>query len=129
MKKFRYLFASATVLALPMLVAAQGLAQPGGTGGPMKDFFNNVATFINDVAVPLIMALAFLAFVWGMFLYFIAGGANEEKREQGKSLMIYAVLGFVMIVILYGLINFLADTFGLRGQTIDVPTVPVNRVP
>jgi hypothetical protein len=59
-----------------------------------------------------------------MFQFFIAGGANEEKKEQGKSLMIYATLGFVLIIIFWGIVNLLTESTGLGGASIDnIPTV------
>jgi hypothetical protein len=67
-------------------------------------------------------------FVFGMFQFFIAGGANDDKKEQGKSLMIYATLGFVLIIIFWGIVNLLAGSTGLEGETADdVPQVaPIN---
>jgi Zn-dependent protease with chaperone function len=125
MKKVSYLIAGASTLALPLFASAQ-LADGAG-GGPLETFLVATATFINDIAIPFLMALAFLVFIWGVFQFFIAGGSDEEKREKGKSLMIYAVLGFVMIIILYGLVNFFAQTLGLEGETILVPQVPTTR--
>ena len=63
-----------------------------------------------------------------MFQYFIAGGANDEKKEQGKSLMIYATLGFVLIIIFWGIVNLLAGSTGFAGRTLEnTPTVaPIN---
>ena len=36
------------------------------------------------VAVPLIFAVAFIVFIWGVFKFFILGGGNEEQREGGR---------------------------------------------
>lgn len=127
MKKIGYLFGSTALLALPVLVSAQGFADGEVNGGPLGSFVTSVTTFANDTLVPLVMTLAFLFFVWGMFKFFIAGGDNEEEREKGKNLMIYATLGFVMIVIIYGLVNFLASSIGLEGETIKIPDAPTGR--
>jgi hypothetical protein len=56
-----------------------------------------------------------------MFKYFIAGGADEGKREEGKSLMIYATLGFVLIIVFWGIVNLFAGSTGLEGETITNP--------
>ena len=61
-----------------------------------------------------------------MFQYFIAGGANDEAKEKGKSLMIYAVLGFVLIIVFWGIINLIANSTGLEGETAD--NVPVTGI-
>ncbi len=60
-----------------------------------------------------------------MFQYFIMGGANEEKRDQGKQLMLWGVIGFVMMVSIYGLVNVIAEGFGFRQQNIqELPQIP-----
>ena len=104
----------------PMLASAQ--IATTGSGGPFGELLKNIITFSNNVLIPFIIGLGFLVFVWGMFQYFIAGGANDEKKKQGKSLMIYATLGFVIIVVFWGLVNLLANSTGLEGKTgLDEP--------
>ncbi|MDQ1299926.1 MAG: hypothetical protein QG636_594 [Patescibacteria group bacterium] len=66
---------------------------------------------INNVAVPLLFAIAFIVFIWGVFQYFIAGGHDEEKRETGKSLMLWGIIGFFIMVSVWGLVNILRGTF------------------
>jgi hypothetical protein len=52
-----------------------------------------------------------------------SGGADEAKRESGKQLMIYATLGFVLIIIFWGVINFVVSSIGLENENID-PLIP-----
>lgn len=106
-----------TVLLLPSLTLAQGLAD-GGPGGAFGILLNNILVFTNQVLIPFIIGIGFLVFVWGMFQYFIFGGANEDSKEKGKSLMIWATIGFVMIIIFWGLIRLLATSIGLEGESI-----------
>jgi len=119
MKKIKY-FALSSFLALPMLTSA---ATVGGEG---TAFITSILAFINDILIPFILGLAFLFFVWGMFVYFIAGGANEEKKEQGKSLLIYAILGFVIIIVFWGIINLLTNASGLEGTEVPTITPPAS---
>jgi len=128
MKKISYyLMSSATLLALPVVTFAQ-LTQTSGTAATsgFGVFVLNITDFINTLLVPAVMALAFLAFIWGMFKFFILGGGNEDSKEQGKQLMIWATLGFVMIIVLWGLVNFIGDSLGLTGQVIEIPSAPVG---
>ena len=67
----------------------------------------DIAYYIDFI--PFILGVAFLVFVWGMFQYFIAGGANEESKEKGKSLMVWATLGFVLVIIFWGVVNLVAQ--------------------
>jgi uncharacterized membrane protein YidH (DUF202 family) len=123
MKKIGFLVGSSAMLALPFLASALGLAT-SGSGGGFGDLLGNILEFVNGSVIPFIIGIGFLTFVFGMFQFFIAGGANEEKKEKGKSLMIYATLGFVLIIVFWGIINLLASTTGFEGKTIeDIPTV------
>lgn len=124
MKKFGYLFGSAATFALPFMASAQ--IADGGSAGAFQDLLTNILTFTNDVLIPFIIGIGFLVFVWGMFQFFIAGGSNEEAKEKGKSLMIYATLGFVLIIVFWGVINLVASSTGLEGESIsDTPTIVI----
>ena len=108
----------------PMLASAQ--IATTGSGGPFGDLLKNILTFSNNVLIPFIIGIGFLVFVWGMFQYFIAGGANDESREKGKKLMINATIAFVVIIIFFGVINVLTSSTGLQGQQIEnVPEIAV----
>lgn len=121
------LFAFTSLALLPVSASAQIAVD--GTGGPLEDLLRNILTFGNTVVIPFIIGIGFLMFVWGMFQYFIAGGANDDSREKGKKLMISSTIAFVVIIIFFGAINLLTASTGLQGQRIqNVPqiTVPNN---
>lgn len=123
MKKY-ILSGSALGYILPMLAFAQsgGIVDGGGTNSDLAKAFQGIIEFANEILIPFIIGIGFLLFVFGMFQYFIAGGANDEKKKQGKSLMIYATLGFVIIVVFWGIVNLLANSTGLEGDTgLDQP--------
>jgi len=128
MKKLSLIASSVTLMALPMLTSAQGLAD-GADAGPLQDLLSNILGFTNSTLIPFILAIGFLVFVFGMFRYFIAGGANEEARDSGKSLMIYATLGFVLIIVFWGVINLLSAATGLEGEQIKNTPKVENPIP
>jgi hypothetical protein len=105
----------AFLLLLPVVTFAQ---QFDPNDNPFRTLLGNIIGFTNGVLIPFILGIGFLVFVWGMFRYFIAGGANDEAKEQGKSLMVYATLGFVLIIVFWGIVNLLADSTGFGGQSI-----------
>ena len=91
----------------------------------IQDLGQTIIDLINTIFVPLIFALAFVVFLWGIFKYFILGGHDEEAKESGRSLMIWGLIGFFVMVSVWGLVNLLVDTFQLNdsGPT-SLPTVP-----
>lgn len=118
MKRAFYTLAS-TALFAPVFFAH---AQSGGgfnSNNKFKDFLSEILQFINETLIPFIIGIGFLVFVYGMFKYFIVGGADEDKQKEGKNLMIYATLGFVLIVVFWGVVNLLASSTGFEGEQLE----------
>ena len=113
------------------LVAALAVAVPGVTlaqFGEINSFFNDISVFINNTLIPLVFAVALLAFIYGIFQYFILGGADDDKREAGKKLMIWAIIGFVVMVSVFGIVNLIAGGLGFSDdeEIQNIPNVPLN---
>jgi Type IV secretion system pilin len=111
MKSFLSLFVLAG-LAVAYPVSAQNFLG-GGDGGEIGDSLDAILQFIDSVVIPFILSIGFLVFVWGMFKYFIQGGANDEAKESGKSLIMYAIAGYVVILAFWGIVNILTSGLGL----------------
>ncbi len=103
----------------------------GGGFGVIDTFAGTVVEFINGVLIPLIFAIALLVFIWGMFTYFILGGGDESKREAGKGLMLYAILGFVLMIIIFGIVNLLAGGLltGIGEDNTGIDELPTAAAP
>jgi len=76
-------------------------------------FAFGIVGLINNVAVPLIFALAFLAFIWGVFNYFIVGATDETKQKEGREFVIWGLFGMFVLFTVWGLVNVFLTTFGL----------------
>ena len=106
-------------LALPLvsLAAVNNLSDAGSF----------VINTINNVLVPVLFALAFIVFLWGAFQTFIVGANNEEVKEHGKNLMLWGLIGFFVMVSIWGLVNILTGTVSF-GNTTGPSTVPGSGV-
>ncbi|MFA5764053.1 MAG: hypothetical protein WCX27_01130 [Candidatus Paceibacterota bacterium] len=74
--------------------------------------------------VYLIMAIAVVAFMFGVFRFMRAEG---DGRQQGKELMFWGIIGLFVMVSLWGLVAILQGTFGTAGVTDITPrnvTIP-----
>ena len=80
----------------------------------------NLFTFANNTLLPLIVGIAFLFLIINVVRYFIIQGASEDGREHAKTLALYGVFAFVLLVIFWGIVNLLASTIGLN--TKEAPT-------
>jgi membrane protease YdiL (CAAX protease family) len=117
-----FLLASASVAA-PAIAFAQ--YPPGGSGDDIGSVAQTILNTINQVLVPLLFAIAFIVFLYGVFRYFILGGADEAQRESGRQFILWGLIGFVVMISLWGLVNVIANTFGF-GNTLEqqLPQTP-----
>lgn len=70
---------------------------------------------VNYVLVPVLFALAFIVFLWGVANAYIFSGGEEEARKSGHKLILWGIIAFVVMISLWGLVNVVANTFGLAG--------------
>lgn len=64
-----------------------------------------IVSFFDKFVVPLLYAVMFLVFMFGMVRYFFTGG--EENREKGKQFVLWALVGMVVVFSVWGLVNLL----------------------
>jgi fumarate reductase subunit D len=83
----------------------------------VSDAGSFVINTINNVIVPVLFAVAFIVFLWGAFNTFIMGANSEEVKEKGKNLMLYGLIGFFVMVSIWGLVNILTGTISFGNNT------------
>lgn len=111
---------SSTLTVVALFVPIIALAQDYGQ---ITSYFSGITAAINTTFLPLVFALALLVFVWGMFRFFIYGGHNDEEKAKGKSLMIWAIVGFVLMVSIWGVVNLVTSVLGLDNNN-NAPELP-----
>lgn len=85
-------------------------ANVGGTSGSLRDLVLKIVNFF----LGFLGLLAVIMVIYGGFLY-ISSAGNDEKVGQAKKILLYAVLGIVVIVVSFALVNTLLK--GLGGGT------------
>jgi hypothetical protein len=80
-----------------------------------KEFVVKINDAILFPLIALMMALAFLFFLWGAFEY-VKNAENQTARETGKRHLIYGVLGMFIMLSAYAILNIAAGTFGLEKE-------------
>jgi len=126
--KLIVLSGSALVFAVPMLAFAQDIgtfigcqAQREGT---IEGILCKVGQILN-LAIPIVITLGILYFIWGIISFVIAN--DEEAKKRGRDRIIYGVIGLAVIVAVWGLVYLLLDTFGIKDNAdinnVTFPTV------
>lgn len=82
----------------------------------VQELLEFIGGLLNDVVVPFIVSISFLFFIWNAFRYFILGGTNPEDQEKAKTLAVWGIAAFVVMVGLWGMVNILVDTLNF-GET------------
>ena len=97
-------------LALPLVTSA-------ATINNISDLGSFIINTINNIIVPVLFAIAFIVFLWGAFDTFILGATSEEVKERGKNLMLWGLIGFFVMVSIWGLVNLLTGTINFGNNT------------
>lgn len=104
------------------------VSSSGGVGTACTSSICGVADtiiyLINDVAVPLLFAISFIVFLYGIAQAYIFSKGDTGKVEEGHKLLLWGLIGFVVMISLWGLVNIVSNTFGLSGAT--APVLPVS---
>ncbi|MDP2593235.1 MAG: pilin [bacterium] len=88
---------------------------PDGTCGASSSIGSllaNIQQLINSI-VPVLIALGVVYFVWGVVRFMI--GDTEEAKTKGKDTIVYGIIGFAIIIGLWGLVNIVVNTLGFGG--------------
>ncbi|MBI4065845.1 hypothetical protein HY412_01460 [Candidatus Kaiserbacteria bacterium] len=95
----------------------------------LSDAGSFIINIINNVLVPVLFAIAFIVFLWGAFYTFILGSNDEEAKTNGRNLMLWSLIGFFVMVSIWGLVNILTGSvsFGNNaGPTGGTPSSGVQ---
>lgn len=102
---------------------------PGGTTNALgcRNTFSDLADilsfatcFLSKSIIPFIFTLAVVVFLWGVVQYVI-NPDNEDKREKGRDIMIWGVIGLFVMISIWGLVAVLGNTFGVRNAIPQLP--------
>ena len=110
------------ILATLTFAPAFAFAQTGRFSN-IKGLMEGIGDII-DVALPIVVGLALLAFFWGLVKFIFAQG-NEEAKADAKKLMLWGLIALFVMVTVWGLVRFIGNALGITeyGGTIPIPSV------
>ena len=84
-----------------------------------NNILNNFITYIINPAMLLLFACGFFVFMWGL-VEFMWGLNQGEASNNGKSHMIWGVVGMVIMASVYSIIGIIDSTFSLNATNPDM---------
>jgi hypothetical protein len=108
MKKV-FAIASISAFALPLVASA--------AINNLSDVGSFIISTINNILVPVLFAVAFIVFLWGAFKTFILGHASDEVKKEGTNLMLWGLIGFFVMISIWGLVNILTGTINFGNDS------------
>jgi hypothetical protein len=92
--------------------------------GEAAAFVGKVNNIIIFPLIALLMAVAFLVFLWGCAQY-IFNANNPGKKEEGVKHITWGIIGLVVMVSAWAILSIAANTFGL-GKQLDCAKDPTQ---
>ncbi|HUY62761.1 MAG TPA: hypothetical protein VMV50_03165 [Candidatus Paceibacterota bacterium] len=90
----------------------------------LQYYRDTIVWVINSVIVPVLIAVAFIVFLYGVYKYFIQGAASDTERETGRKFVMWGVIGMVIIVSFWGVVNIVKDTLIPSTANNTAPAYP-----
>ena len=125
MKRFTAFAALATAFCASLLAhpvfanVQQGATSARGDDQPTV-LFGNAGIFseITNVLLFVIGAVAVIMIVVGGLRYVISGG-DAKQVEAAKNTILYAIIGIVIAILAYAIINFISGAFTNNGGILN----------
>ena len=76
---------------------------------------HTIIYLINAVLIPVLFALAFIVFLYGVAKAYIFSAGEPAEVSKGHKLILWGLVGFAVMLSVWGLVNVVANTFGLSG--------------
>ncbi|MFT5037139.1 MAG: succinate dehydrogenase/fumarate reductase cytochrome b subunit [Candidatus Azotimanducaceae bacterium] len=106
--------ASAGIFLILLLLSLQGLSMSSKPS--IQELLTLIIEGINKALLPTLFSVALLMFVFNVVRYFIIDINNVQGKEAARRYALYSIMGFVIILSMWGIVNLLVNAFDL-GQS------------
>jgi uncharacterized membrane protein YidH (DUF202 family) len=91
----------------------------------LDSFIGKVDTLIINPLILFLFALAVVYFLYGV-LEFLMNQENEEKKTAGKSHMLWGVVGIVIMMGVFTILNMIISTLNIQEINPEQGTVQLS---
>ena len=101
----------------PALAFAQGLTN-------IDPIVTGIGRLVG-LALPIVVAIALLAFFWGLVKFIFAQG-DETAKTDAKKIMLWGLIALFVMVAVWGIVRFIGSSLGISQELnpVAVPRVP-----
>lgn len=124
MKRISSVVVVAALALLPMLALAQQQGDPNLSN--LQTLLKAIGNLVN-LATPIVVGLALLAFFWGLVKYIFSADSDDAKK-QGVRLMVGGIIAIFVIVSIVGIVRWIGTSLGV-GQGGQLPVPVVDQTP
>lgn len=119
------------MIKLSFVIATIGLLLPTVSSAAITNILGLelYAIDVLNALMSLFLTMAIAFFVWGV-VKFIVNTNDPTAREEGKKFLIWAVISFLVIVSIWGIVRYLlVDTLGIMPGSTNVVFIDKNGNP
>lgn len=114
-----------SLISLPIISFAQsdpsGSLCDGKNIGTLGDIFGWATCLISNAVIPLLFSAALAIFIFGVVKFI--GNSDSKEKGKGRDFMIWGIVGLFVMISVWGLVNVLNATFGVRNV---IPQLPIT---
>lgn len=98
--------------ALALSSAREG-AEAARADGMPEELFGDTGVFtqITNTALMIVGIVSVIMLVWGGLRYVVSGG-DSKKVTDAKNTVLYAIIGLIIAVLSYAIVNFVLNSLG-----------------
>ncbi len=91
----------------------------------VQSYAGSVIGIINYVLIPVLLAIAFFMFLFGVMQAYVFSKGSEAAVTKGHQLVLWGAVGFTIVLSVWGLVALVGSTFGLGvgGAAPPYPTL------
>jgi len=93
--------------------------------GALDDFLVKVSDNIINPLIIFMFALAMVFFLYGVLEFFL-NQDNEEAKTNGKSHMMWGVIGLTIMLGVWSILSMIINTFNIKGIKVDGGDIEVK---
>lgn len=87
-----------------------------------SDLIHLIVGYIQQL-LPILAGIALLVFFWGLAV-FIKNSGDAKSHEQGRSFMIWGVIGLFILLSFMGILQLFYSDLGFHQPFGGLPTLP-----